>query len=191
MDMADGPVEAAEFRSGNVASSSAGVLPHAKPWRRLVAREIDVFLMAVVVLLIIGAAAPNILIYAEKPVACLPLLIVALMLNALVLTIFGNSPGRKILGIYARPISVKERPGLLWNIKREARVWLFGLGIGFPLAALITMFLSFRSVRARGSTGYDIGIAFVEERPIGLARKVFAILCWLLPPVLIRLATQG
>src|SRR5690606_36625982 len=66
----------------------------------------------------------------------LPLVMV---LNAIIITAFGNSMGKKLFGIHA--VNVQENRPFTFaeNVGREMRVWGRGMALGIPIVNFFTM----------------------------------------------------
>lgn len=132
----------------------------AGPWPRLWARMFDVGILA----LVLGPAGdyflrnyfPSALPTIAAVSRVLPGVLMfpaAAVILALVMTIFGTTPGKAIAGIKVERLS-KDRP-LRFYLSREFGQWIFGAGLGIPLVSLITHILQFRRVRAGRPAFYD------------------------------------
>lgn len=167
----------------HVPTSAAGPHPHGGPWSRFLARQLDIAILAILVGVGIELTLPELSMEAyrvfyglNRTVANLVILAGAFVANALVLTIFGNSPGKAMFGLRAVPMAGAGRFGLSGNLKRECRVWLFGVAVGIPIVALFTMYWNYREVRAGRPAIYDRKFARIEARPIGDARRAVAMI---------------
>ena len=67
------------------------------------------------------------------------LLLGAFLVNAAIISIFGNSLGKVIFGLRAAPALEAGDFGFTWVFRREMRVWFFGAAVGLPIIALFTM----------------------------------------------------
>ena len=153
------------------------------PWSRCCARLFDLTLLAVVIVFLIEAFLPALsmeafLLYANaRPfVTGSGIVASAFALNALVLTAFGNSPGKALFGLRAVPLDGAGRFGFAGHAAREFRVWVFGAGIGIPVVALVTMARNYREVGAGRPASYDRRHARMEARPIGETRRTVAMI---------------
>lgn len=79
---------------------------------------------------------------------------VGMVIDAAVLTAFGNTPGRALMGIRVETMW-HERLDFGTALRRNFRVWFFGLAIGFPLIALITMSRNHARVSRGDQTAWD------------------------------------
>ncbi len=170
------------------ALTAATVAPvFAGPWTRFFARSIDITIL--LTLLIIGlylvppAVSPGLSLQlnSNPGALLLPLLLVALLLNAVIITLCGNSLGKAIFGIRAEPIEGDWRFGLDGNLKREFRVWVWGLALGLPLVSFFTLVPAFHRVLRGTPTAYDLGRATVRAYSQSRFRRTLGMLFALLP----------
>lgn len=119
----------------------------ASRWPRLWARLIDNVIELVIAGGIAGVVAPA---FANAPVFTGPgggqllsvaLLPFALVLDAAIVSVFGNSPGKALLGLRVADIRGEQLP-FVTLLRRNAGLWWWGLGIGFPIVNLVTMWRS-------------------------------------------------
>lgn len=79
---------------------------------------------------------------------------IALVLDALIAGIFGNTPVKAIIGVKA--ISSRgERLNFGKHLKRNIGVWTDGMALGLIPISLLTMFRQFKRVSGRRETIYD------------------------------------
>lgn len=149
----------------------------AGPWRRYLARYVDIIILSNAI--IFGVVQPlfgrtDALL--EKMLIAMAVLPVALVINAAIVTIFGNSLGKTILGIVIRPDPSSGPVDFMWSLRREFQVWLYGLGLGVPPATLVMAILNYQMVKGGGSTNYDLEVATIERRPLGPMLSVCGII---------------
>lgn len=139
------------------------------PWTRYFARTFDVSVLGTVLLTtaFIGSSylSPKLYltIYTADPRALLFFALpVVMVLNGVIITVFGNSPGKKLFGIHAVNVQADRPFTLTENVTRELRVWVRGLALGIPFVNLFTMIPAFRRVNDGKPTLYDEGIASVR-----------------------------
>ncbi|MCX2533695.1 RDD family protein [Plesiomonas shigelloides] len=109
--------------------------------------------------------------YAEQifSVLCLP---IALVLDAAIYKIFGNTPGKALLGIQVRHAN-GERLGLDQYVSRNFSMWWYGLAAGVPLINLITMSNQGDRLNKGKAASYDEPAGYVViARPIGVISKL-------------------
>lgn len=164
-----------------VRTGSWSSLEAAGPWPRFWARAIDIWLLAPLIAFAIGifTAIYSSTVYVELMamnstvlgIALLPLVGIVL---ALLMAVIGTTPGKAVLGI--RVTSIADGNKFLFYLIRELKVWVFGLGFGIPIVALVTQIYQCRRVGAGNAAGYDEGFAMVEGKP-SMTRVVAAAVC--------------
>lgn len=152
----------------------------ASAWKRFVARSIDLVWECNLIGFGIGFVASfdldlNALVQQTHPLLfgmiVLPL---SLVLDAAVLDMFGNTPGKALLGLRVRdkdgkPLSSSD------YVSRNFRLWLQGLALGIPLISLVCMIHQARKVSALGQSTYDrVQSIDVLASPIGIGRSALA-----------------
>ena len=166
------------------APASAGwtdTRPH--PWRRYVARMFDVLVVGWLVWTLIGITAYS--VAPEQAAAFFSLFkvpggqfldiiltqIVVMPFNALSIGFTGLTLGKWIFGI---KVSKDGHPiGFLKALRREASVFLFGLGCGIPIASLFTLIGSYSQLKDDRATSWDKASKFVVNyRPESLPATI-------------------
>lgn len=148
----------------------------AGPWTRYFARVLDVTVIIMALSFCLGYLtseyAPHIYyspVIQNQYLLFFLLLPFALLLNAVIVTVAGNSLGKALFGIKAVPLEV-GRSTLTFkeNILRELGVWCKGLALGIPLLSVVTMVIAFGKVRKKLPTSYDAGqftvLSFSDNR---------------------------
>lgn len=165
------------FTAATVAPVLAG------PWTRYFARSIDLSIIATVLLTVIYWVLPSInpqlllqIDLVDGRVLFLILLPAALVINAIIITLTGNSLGKAIFAIRAEPIAGGTRFGFGGNLARELRVWVQGMALGIPLLNFFTMVPAFRAVLRGAPTSYDIGRATVRAYSDSRLRRTLGML---------------
>lgn len=101
-------------------------------------------------------------------ILCLPL---ALVLDAVVYNIAGNTPGKALLGVQVRHAN-GERLELDRYVSRNFSMWWYGLAAGVPFINLITMSNQGDRLNKGELASYDEAAGYVvTARPTGLAKK--------------------
>lgn len=101
----------------------------------------------------------------------IPLVPVALLLDALMLRFFGNTPGKALLGLHV--VHAQGRPKLGQYLRRNVGLWVRGLGLSIPIVSLIAMYQQFMHVKDLKDTHYDLKTGFsVSAKPLPLWRKL-------------------
>lgn len=167
---------------GLTAANVAPVL--AGPWTRYFARSIDL----IIILLLLPTAIYLGLRLTMPPLAAkilalgpqtllLPLLPLAFLTNAIIITLFGNSLGKAIFAIRAEPTdNTHTRFGWGANLMREFRVWIQGMALGIPLLNFFAMVPAFRAVLRGAPTTYDLGRATVRAYSESRVRRTLGML---------------
>lgn len=155
----------------------------AGPWTRYFARSLDVSVLATILMtctfLLLPYVSPALYLqaYSADPRALLLLTLpFALLLNAMVITLFGNSLGKALFAIKAMPLDGREKFSFLENTSREMRVWAQGLALGIPLLNLFTMIPAFRRVAVGEPAAYDLRIAMVRSFSESKIRRTIGML---------------
>ena len=147
-----------------------------RPWVRYWARMFDIYLACIVAGLTIGILNPD--AFNEKSSDQLFGLVVIfawVFIEALFLSTAGNTPGKWLFKTRIVPPS-GAKLDYSAALSRSFKVWWRGLGIGFPLASLITLIVAHGNLTKNGTTSWDRddGFAVVHER-IGPLRVLVAI----------------
>jgi hypothetical protein len=168
--------------------------PAARPplWRRFWARSFDLawqlYVVAFGLGLLLALFVPERIMHMLattdtgltllNPWFYLALLLVplALLLDALVLRLFGNTPGKALLGL--KLMGQQDQPALHHYLRRNVWLWIRGLGLSIPFVSLITMLQQFMHTRDHQHSHYDLKTGFrVLARPVPLWRTLlFAVL---------------
>jgi uncharacterized RDD family membrane protein YckC len=106
---------------------------------------------------------------------CLPL---AMVLDASLYGVAGNTPGKALLGLKVTALGGGR---LSWcaYLRRNLAVWVRGLGCGIPVVSLVTMWRRGREAAAGADVAYDVKTGHqVSAKPTGVVRKLaFGVLC--------------
>ncbi|OEO30351.1 hypothetical protein VW23_021785 [Devosia insulae DS-56] len=170
--------------AGHSGFSTAHVAPVlAGPWSRYFARSIDISIIATVLLTGFYWVLPavNLQLYLQLYFVDIRALVilampVTLLVNAIIITLTGNSLGKAIFGIRAEPVDGRARFGFGGNLMREVRVWAQGLALGIPLLNLFTMIPAYRAVLRGAPAPYDTGLATVRAYSQSRLRRTLGIL---------------
>lgn len=147
-----------------------------RPWVRYWARMFDIYLACIVAGLAIGIF--NLDAFDEKGIDKLfglAVIFVWVFVESLLLSTAGTTPGKWLLK--TRLVSpTGSKPDYSAALSRTFKVWWRGLGIGFPLASLITLIVAHRNLTKNGIASWDRddGFTVVHER-IGPIRTLVAI----------------
>lgn len=164
----DGPARAREATSLTV-----------HPWRRWFARLTDLLLFSLVFGGVLGMVSPTSAIWESDFVIGLLMALAWIPIEALLISSFGATPGKALLGI-----SVSKKDGnpldLGGSFSRAIKVWFFGLGVAIPIVTLFTMAAAFRSLKKEGMTRWDKeGGTEVAHKNVSPAAIAFLTLLWI------------
>jgi uncharacterized RDD family membrane protein YckC len=151
--------------------------PEARPWVRFWARQIDLVFAGLLLSALLTITPPSLL--ERAPLGRLTSMAVVYLwvfVETFLLSTWGTTPGKWFLKIRLRdatgkPLSFRRAR------ERSIAVWWSGMGIGFPLAALATLYVSYGRLREDGVTPWDRrGRLVVSHEPIGIPRILTAVL---------------
>ena len=153
--------------------------PLATNWQRFFARIFDMWWETILVAVVLGwgfgSYSSSFTEWINKPssdqlfsILCLP---IAMMLDAIVYQVAGNTPGKAFLGLTVGTIHAKSL-GFSQYLTRNFSVWSTGLALGLPLINLFTMSKQSGRLKNGLQTSYDEPTGFrVRAKPCGLLRK--------------------
>lgn len=148
-------------------------LPMAGPWRRFLARIIDLWILGVTLGLIfgyaIGTQSTAFALWIQKPgseyVFGWFLAPFILATEAAIFALFGTTPGKAMLCVKVINVDGQKISGTQY-LKRQMGVYWYGLGTSFPFVLLFTMARQHWRVKAGKEAGYD------EDRYNVKAKKI-------------------
>ncbi len=108
------------------------------------------------------------------PLLCLPL---TFILDAIIYRVFGNTPGKFLLGLTVEHVTSVPLT-FLHYLKRNFYLWFSGFALGLPLVNFYRMFFQLIRLGEKKQTTYDEELEFrVRAKPIGWLRvAVFIVL---------------
>jgi len=151
-----------------------------RPWVRYWARMFDIYLFGIVVAIVIVIANPH--AFDDKDseqMFGLCLIFGWVFVESLFISTIGNTPGKWLLKTQLVP-PAGVTPSYSIALSRSLKVWWRGLGIGFPIASLITLIVAHRNMHKNSVTSWDQedGFTVVHHR-IGPLRVVVAVVFFL------------
>lgn len=151
-----------------------------RPWVRYWARMFDISLFCIVAGITIGIFAPDAL--NEKGsdrVFGFVCVFGWVFIEALLLSTIGTTPGKWFFKTQLVPPG-GTKATYSCALSRSFKVWWRGLGIGFPLASLITLIVAHRNLKKNGITSWDrdYGFSVIHHR-IGPLRIIVSTLLFL------------
>jgi len=99
---------------------------------------------------------------------------VVLLAEAIVFGIFGNTPGKALLGLRVTTVA-GTKPSFNDYVSRLLGVYWFGLGTGFPIVSMFTMIKQYQRLKLGREAGYDSGRFNVRGHPLGWFRIALAV----------------
>lgn len=152
----------------------------AHPWRRYFAKMIDVWVMGLpplfIIALIIAVIAPEASEGFERLVdnSFVALIVVFgcwLFWEALLLSLFGSTPGRLLLGLKVRDARSGARLSFGTALTRGVLVLVQGMAVGVPIIALVTHICAYNRLTSTNTTLWDASSdSIVGAQPFGALR---------------------
>lgn len=147
-----------------------------RPWVRYWARTLDVCIFAPLAGAAIGFAYPAMFATeANDQVWGLAFLFMWIFAESILLSTFGTTPGKWFF-----KIKIAHKSGEISfdsALARSFKVWWRGMGIGFPIATLITHIVAYNKLTKNGVTTWDSDDGFtVTHERIGAIRVILAVL---------------
>ncbi|SAL11993.1 chaperone protein DnaJ [Caballeronia sordidicola] len=138
------------------------VIPMAGGWKRWFARSFDLWWETIAVVLVgtplLARYSPGYVDLVNGPsgamLAGLLFLPAALLLDAIIYRLFGNTPGKALLGARVGTIDGRKLAFQSY-LGRNFSMWVQGLAFGIPIASLVTMGNQLRRLNQGKQTGYD------------------------------------
>ncbi|NBQ67609.1 MAG: tetratricopeptide repeat protein [Nitrosomonadaceae bacterium] len=153
--------------------------PLATRWPRFLARIFDVWwetlLITIIMVNVLSYYFTSFDDWINRPGASLSIgilsLPIALVLDALLYRIFGNTPGKALLGLKVERLNGKSL-SLTQYSDRNFSLWSSGLAFGFPLFNLFTMARQWNRLGKGLQASYDVSTVFrVCSKPSGWVHK--------------------
>lgn len=162
--------------SGRTVGEKVNPPCHASPlagaWRRYGALYIDITVGGVLILALLALVGGIDLVgrsLAASAIFAMTFLPLVLGLCVVAYGVFGNTPGKALLGLQVITIA-GARPTLGQFAQRQGALFLQGLWAGIPLASFIGQLWQFKRVSAGRPASYDEGKFSVVARPLGSVR---------------------
>lgn len=199
-DTSDEATETAPPPLPQTADSAPVVTPSANRWSRYFARIFDVSWEIIPVALIFGFVAAKVFTGFDDWInstasylifgTLFLFLPVALVLDALLYQMLGNTPGKAFLGLR---VTTKDGQPLSFSqyLSRNFSMWVNGFALGIPIIYLFTMYRQFNRLRDGVQTTYDEPNGYqVQSKPVEIYRRVaFGIVflaLYVVPPAVVK-----
>ncbi|HMO51234.1 MAG TPA: RDD family protein [Kiritimatiellia bacterium] len=148
--------------------------PQARPWVRYWARYIDILIFALLVGVLLQIIMPE-LLEINDIIFGIILTLVYTFFEATMLTSWGTTPGKAILGVSIRKDD-GSKPSYGDALSRSMSVWAGGMGCGIPVVTLIAHISAYNKLSREGITSWDAnGGYLVLHKKVGFFR-VFAVI---------------
>lgn len=128
----------------------------ATAWQRFWARGIDAMLFSIPFAFAMALLIPSYPNHStlESIVSGMLLVPIILMIEAACVSHFGNSPGKRVLGI--KPVTTEGRPITFRTaITRQLHLWMYGYCFGIPIASTIASLIAGYQIRRDGFARWD------------------------------------
>ena len=147
--------------------------PNGRPFVRYIARLFDLSLFSLFLITLVSIFSPKFVV-ASSPIFIFILsLILYILVEAIILSIFGNTLGKSILNARIRTMT-GEPIDFIMALKRSIFVTAAGMGFGIPLINFICSYFSYFDLRKNGKSTWDQHIGTVVlYGQVNLARILF------------------
>lgn len=134
----------------------------ATAWQRFWSKNLDIAILSLGVGAAVGYLFPEFFLaqLSNDPsgrLLGLMILPVVFAVDAIILSMFGNTLGRALIGIRVETLD-RSRLDILTAIGRGLRVWCFGCAFGIPIATLFTYKANFDKLKRGELTSWDDGL---------------------------------
>lgn len=167
--------------SDNLSNTATNII---SPWARYLARMIDYWIITWVFILFVYMFDITVFSDWGKYEFGFLILGISTVVESILLTDFGTTPGKWMLGISVR--NYDESKISFWKaFKRCLLVFTVGEGAAIPIVSLYTFVNSYNHLKGQGFTYWDSLLTIkVQQKPIKIIQWIFA---WLLLVGLISL----
>lgn len=124
-----------------------------RPWIRYWAKLVDVWIIVIVLAALAGMLFPRWISETNDTIIGLVLLALAVPVQALLLSTWGTTFGKSLLGIKVTKDGRKLDFG--GAFKRELGVYLVGFGLGIPIVAFFTQIAAYNHLKKQGASSWD------------------------------------
>jgi uncharacterized RDD family membrane protein YckC len=164
--------------SNNLASEWAeqkkATYPNGRPWVRTLARFLDLSLCSLFLITLVSIFLPKFIVDLSGISIFILSLILWIILEPVILTIFGTTFGKAFLNAKLRTVN-GERIDFLTAFQRSIFVNTAGMGLGLPIINFICFYFSYSDLKKNGKSTWDqqIGTVVLYGK-VSSARLVFA-----------------
>ncbi|MBU6486089.1 MAG: DnaJ domain-containing protein, partial [Betaproteobacteria bacterium] len=175
-----------QLRMAELERAKSGRTSEPRPWHRLAARLFDYAIWGLMLALLLsqlrtaGVIAPATAYWLGHPlVAPIVVTLSWVPIETLLIAAVGTTPGKWLFGIYLQ-FSISDAYArrdtaaqLARGFKRAIRVWVEGVGCGFPLIAPVLIAVAYENLAASQETDWDFALdCLVTHGPAGVLNTV-------------------
>ena len=175
-----------QLRMAELERAKSGRTSEPRPWHRLAARMFDYAIWGLLLALALsqlrglGIVSERFGHWLAHPLlAPVAITLTWTPIEALLITAVGTTPGKWLFGIYLQ-FSISNayarrdtRTQLLRGVSRSLRVWIQGMGCGFPLVAPVLVAIAYERLAEHQETDWDFAEdCLVTHSPAGVLNTV-------------------
>ena len=134
--------------------------PKGRPFIRYLARLFDLSLFSLFLIIFVSIFSPKFVVHSSPIFIFILSLCLYILVEALILSIFGNTLGKSILNARIRTIN-GEPINFFTALKRSIFVTAAGMGFGVPLINFICFYFSYFDLKRNGKSTWDQQIGTV------------------------------
>lgn len=158
--------------SGTLAEIKRTDVAQVRPWVRYWARMLDIYSFTLLAGFVLGLIFPALNMLEIAFGMSLYSIFIWIFVESSLLSTWGTTPGKWLFKTSLRT-NAGEKLSFSNALSRSFSVWWRGLGIGFPIASLITLLVAHRKLTIEGVTTWDRKGGFVvSHKKIGAIRVV-------------------
>jgi uncharacterized RDD family membrane protein YckC len=149
------------------------IYPTGRPIIRYLARLFDLSLFSLILITLVSIFKPQFIMESSAIFIFMLSLILYILVESAILTIFGNTLGKSLLNTHLKTVD-GERIHFLTALKRSIFVSAAGMGFGIPIINFICFCFSYFNLKKNGNTTWDKQIGTVVlYGEVGLGRILF------------------
>ena len=175
-----------QLRMAELERAKSGRTSEPRPWHRLAARMFDYAIFGLLLALLLsqlrslGVIPEATAYWLAHPLIAPTLITLAFVpIEALLVTSVGTTPGKWLFGVYLQ-FSISDayarrdtRAQLLRALSRSIRVWVEGVGCGFPLLAPVVIAIAHERLALHQETDWDFACdCLVTQGPAGVVNTI-------------------
>jgi hypothetical protein len=147
--------------------------PKGRPFVRYLARFFDLSLFSLILITFVSIFSPKFIVEASGVTIFMLSLILWIMVEAIILSVFGNTLGKSLLNARLRTVN-GEPIDFLTALKRSIFVNAAGMGFGVPIINFICFYFSYFDLKKNGKSTWDQQIGTVVlYGQVSLTRLLF------------------